>query len=314
MNQPIDRFLRLGLLHFMAYPVGDGRGPILETLERTVGDPDFEIVEVGWIRDPGVRAEARSLLDASGVEVKYAAHPRLLSHGLDLNAADEAARRRAVREMHEAIDEALALGASEVAFLSGPHPGDADEQSALDRLVQSIDEIAGRAATDGVRLAREVFDRNIDKRRLVGPAAVASDVARRVRERHPTFGLIVDLSHTPLLWETPAEALWPVREFLVHVHIGNCVRDDPAHVAFGDTHPRLGYPGGVNGPAEVAEFLATLFDVGYLDADGLRRASLSFEVKPVGNERPDLVVAASKRALREAWWRLPDLRAVEGGV
>lgn len=304
MIAPLERHVRLGLLHFMAYPVADGRGPILETLERLLRDPDFEIVEVAWMRDDGVREEARALLDASGVEVKYGAHPRLLQQRLDLGAAEEAARRRAVLEMHAAIDEALALGATEVSFLSGPYPGPEDEAAAIGRLVRSIDELAARAEGDGVRLALEVFDREVDKRCLVGPAATAREVAERVRERHAAFGLIVDLSHTPLLHETPAQALGPVRDHLVHAHVGNCVLGDPNHVAYGDTHPRLGYPGGSNGAEQVTEFLATLFEIGYLDASGARRSSLSFEVKPVGDERPDLVIAASKRVLREAWWRL----------
>jgi sugar phosphate isomerase/epimerase len=312
VNAPLARYVRLGLLHFMAYPVGSGTGPILETLEALLRDADFEVIEVSWMRDPGVRAEARALLDASGVEVKYGAHPRLLQGKLDLNALDESARRAAVLEVHEAIDEALELGAHEVSFLSGPYPGPAQEAEAVDALVRSIDELAARATPDGARLALEVFDRDVDKRCLVGPAALARQVAERVRERHESFGLVVDSSHTPLLFETPAQALEPVREFLVHAHIGNCVLEE-GHRAYGDTHPRLGYPGGVNGPAEVAEFLGALFDVGYLDASGARRASISFEVKPVGDERPELVVAASKRVLADAWWRL-EAPAVGGGA
>jgi sugar phosphate isomerase/epimerase len=311
MNEPLARYVRLGLLHFMAYPVGTGEGPILDTLERVLRDADFEVIEVAWMRDAGIRTEARSLLAASGVEVKYAAHPRLLQGRLDLNALDARERARAVREMHAAIDEALELGAREVSFLSGRFPGVAHEREAVEALLHSIEELAGRARDDGVALALEVFDRDIDKRCLVGPAALAREVAERVRETHPSFGLIVDLSHTPLLDETPLQALEPVRDHLVHAHIGNCVLEE-GHVAYGDTHPRLGYPGGVNGSAELAEFLAALFDIGYLDVAGAHRASISFEVKPVGDEAPDLVVAASKRVLADAWWRLdPPSRATQ---
>jgi sugar phosphate isomerase/epimerase len=309
VNESMHAYLRLGLLHFMAYPVGGGDGPILETLERVLADTDFDLVEVAWMRDAGVRAEARALLETAGVEVKYGAHPRLLTQGLDLNAGDEAARARAVREVHDAIDEALELGCSDVSFPSGRYPGPGAEPAALDALVRSLDELCTRAAADGVRLALEVFDRDVDKRLLVGPATTARSVAERVRERHPSFGVIVDLSHTPLLGESPIEALDPVREHLVHAHVGNCILE-ASHPAYGDTHPRLGHPAGVNGAAEVAEFLNALFAVGYLDAAGRRRATLSFEVKPVGNERPELVVAASKRVLREAWSRLEPPRPV----
>jgi sugar phosphate isomerase/epimerase len=309
VNAPMHAFIRLGLLHFMAYPVGGGDGPIVETLERVLADTDFDLVEVAWMHDATVRAEARSLLATAGVEVKYGAHPRLLTQGLDLNALDDEARVRAVREVHAAIDEALDLGCHDVSFPSGRYPGAAQEAAAVDALVRSLDELCARAERDGVRLALEVFDREVDKRLLVGPAHVARTLAERVRERHPSFGLIVDLSHTPLLGESPLEALGPVRDHLVHAHVGNCVLD-AAHPAYGDTHPRLGHPAGVNGPTEVAEFLDALFEVGYLDVAGERAATLSFEVKPIGDEHPDLVIAASKRVLREAWTRLAPRRAV----
>lgn len=315
MTGAMHEYVALGLLHFMAYPVGNGEGPILETLARVLADTDFELVEVAWMRDPGVRSEARAMLATAGVAVKYGAHPRLLTQGLDLNSLDGDARARAVREVHAGIDEALELGCTDVSFPSGRYPGADQEAAALDALVRSLDELCLRAEADGVTLALEVFDRAVDKRLLVGPAAVAATVADRVRERHPGFGLIVDLSHTPLLGESPLEALGPVREHLVHAHVGNCILDRD-HSAYGDTHPRLGHPAGVNGADEVAAFLAALFQVGYLGGGGRptghdrRRATLSFEVKPVGDERPELVVAASKRVLAEAWRRL----AVPGPV
>lgn len=304
---PLKQFVRLGLLHFMAYPVDSGEGPVLETLRRITSDADFEVVEVSWIKDPQVRAEARALLDASGMEVKYGAHPRLLRQRLDLNSRDGEARQAALREVHASIDESLELGATEVCVLSGPYPGPEHEEEALDLLVDSLVELGCRAESEGLGFSLEVFDREIEKRSLVGPAATARAVAERVKERYPAFGLVVDLSHTPLLGESPMEALAPVKEHLAHVHIGNCLLSDESHPAYGDKHPRLGYPGGVNGPAEVAEFLDALFEVGYLDPTGARRASVSFEVKPVGNEDPDAVVAASKRVLEDAWWRLARL-------
>lgn len=305
MKAPFERYARLGLVHNMAYPVAGGDGPILETLGRVLRDPDFEVVEIAWMRDPEVRREAARMLAASGVHAMYGAHPRILSQQRDLNALDDVVRARAVREIHEALDEALELGCREVCVLSGPYPGATLEAAALDALVASLVELGTRAERDGLALVLEVFDRDVDKRCLVGPAVVARSVAERVRERCPRFGLVVDLSHTPLLHETPRQALAPVAEHLRHVHIGNCVLDAD-HAAYGDTHPRLGYPGGASGAEQLAEFLSELFAIGYLDASGARRATVSFEVKPIGSEDPDLVVAASKRVLRDAWWRLTE--------
>ena len=51
-------------------------------------------------------------------------------------------------------------------------------------------------------------------------------------------------------------------------------------------------------------FLKTLFDVGYLKADGSSRAAVSFEIKPLPDEDQDVMLAAAKRKLGEAWQRL----------
>jgi hypothetical protein len=47
------------------------------------------------------------------------------------------------------------------------------------------------------------------------------------------------------------------------------------------------------------EYLKVLFEIGYLNPDN--RRFLSFEVKPVGDEDPDIVVANAKRVLNLAW-------------
>ncbi|HBR35650.1 MAG TPA: xylose isomerase, partial [Firmicutes bacterium] len=89
---------------------------------------------------------------------------------------------------------------------------------------------------------------------------------------------------------------------LWHVHIGNVVMKDPSMPAYGDVHPRFGFPNSENGVAEVTAFLRALFEVGYLQAG--KRPIVSFEVKPVGEEDPLLVIANAKRVLNEAWSKL----------
>jgi len=77
--------------------------------------------------------------------------------------------------------------------------------------------------------------------------------------------------------------------------------EDPSDPVYGDKHPRFGYPGGENDVGELTEFLRVLFEIGYLVKDGTRRGEISFEVKPVGEEDPEVTVANSKRKLEDAW-------------
>jgi hypothetical protein len=91
----------------------------------------------------------------------------------------------------------------------------------------------------------------------------------------------------------------PVRDVIRHVHIGNTVIKDPSQTAYGDTHPRFGFDGSENDVAQVAEFLRVLLFAGVLRKDD--PPFLSFEVKPWGDEDPELVIANAKRTLNQAW-------------
>jgi len=285
----------------MAHPVIKGEGPIIESLTELLADPFFEVIEISWIKDPAVRAEAKALLDSSGVSVKYGAQPRLLTQGLDINSLDAATRERAVAEMKAGLDEAAEMGITDFGLLSGPYPGAENEAAAMDALTVSMNEVCAYASDRGISVALEVFDRAIDKKCLIGPADSAREIAERVKATHPSFGLMVDLSHIPLLSESPAEALQPVQDHLVHIHIGNAYMDDQGDPAYGDMHPRFGYPGSANDVPEIVTFLNELFKIGYLKRDGSTRAAISFELKPVGAENPRTMIANGQRKLIEAW-------------
>jgi sugar phosphate isomerase/epimerase len=301
MKEPLHHYVRPGIVHFMAHPVIKGEGPIIESLTELLADPFFEVIEISWIKDPAVRAEAKALLDSSGVSVKYGAQPRLLTQGLDINSLDAATRERAVAEMKAGLDEAAEMGITDFGLLSGPYPGAENEAAAMDALTASMNEVCAYASDRGISVALEVFDRAIDKKCLIGPADSAREIAERVKATHPSFGLMVDLSHIPLLSESPAEALQPVQDHLVHIHIGNAYMDDQGDPAYGDMHPRFGYPGSANDVPEIVTFLNELFKIGYLKRDGSTRAAISFELKPVGAENPRTMIANGQRKLIEAW-------------
>jgi sugar phosphate isomerase/epimerase len=110
---------------------------------------------------------------------------------------------------------------------------------------------------------------------------------------------MVDLSHLPIIHESAHQSLIPVKDYIIHAHMGNCMMKDKNDPAYGDAHPRFGYPGGENDVEELVEYLKVLLEIGYLNP-GNRRI-LSFEVKPVGDEDPDIVVANAKRVLNLAW-------------
>ena len=304
MEKSLYSYIDPGIIHFMIYPETlEGEGPVLETLKKIALDDFFHAVEVTWIKDDEKRKKAASMLKSSQLEVYYGAQPRLLTQDLDLNSLKEEERKKAVKTIKEGVDEAVELNAEAVAFLSGKDVENAQKEKALDKLVASIEEICdyARSQDQDLGVVLEVFDTDIDKKALVGPAETARKVAERVKENYENFGLMVDLSHLPLLDETPEEALIPVRDHLVHIHIGNCILDK-THPAYGDSHPRFGLESGENDIKELKEFLQTLLDIGYLQKGNPR--TVSFEVKPLTGESSEIVIANAKRALRKAWAQL----------
>jgi sugar phosphate isomerase/epimerase len=300
----IYRYADVGLIHFMAYPeCGNGEGPILETLGKICADDYFTLVEITWIKDVEIRKAAKAMIAQSGMKCAYGGQPPQLSQKLNLNDPDEAGRRRAVEQIKANIDEAVEMGCGGLSFLSGRYPGAADKAKGLDLLYESVTEICEYARGKGnLPIALETFDQvDYGKNALLGPTVDAVAFAERVRAKYPSFGLLLDLSHMPLLGESPKDMLTPAKDVLVHVHIGNCVMGDASHPAYGDNHPCFGMAGGENGVDELAAFLEGLFEIGYLDGKTIR--PISFEVKPVAafGETSELVIANSKRTLNKAW-------------
>jgi len=59
-NCSIYRYMKLGIVHFKAYPqIVRGEGPIIETLKKLLEDDFWTAIEVGWMKDVKVRHEAR---------------------------------------------------------------------------------------------------------------------------------------------------------------------------------------------------------------------------------------------------------------
>ncbi len=297
MNGCLHSYCKVGIVSFMAFPAPYAAA---DATARIASDPFFGAIEVTRVGDAEQRAKVARVLAASHMVVGYGAQPVQLSGKLDLNSFDEDKRRAAVAEVKACVDEAYEMGATRLAVLSGPDPGVAKRAAALDTLVRSLKEICAYASGKGnLGITLEVFDREIDKKALVGSTADAVAVSRAVREQFPSFGLMIDLSHLPLQAETARDSLVAAKDHLVHVHIGNC-SVEVGNPAYGDLHPRFGIAGGSNDVPEVREFLRVLLDVGYL-GEGKQNV-VAFEVKPMfAEETPELVIANAKRTLLEAW-------------
>lgn len=300
MQESIHAYMKVGIIHFMAYPnTMKGEGPILETVKKIALDDYFDVIELTWIKDPEARKQVKRMLDTAHMTVAYGGQPRLLTTGLNINDLNEEGRKKAIATLKEGIDEACELGAVGFAFLSGKYE-ESRKEEAFKALVASTKELCAYAKSKGsLRVVHEIFDFDIEKKSIIGPTSLAKRYAEEVRKEYENFGLMVDLSHLPLVRESAKEAIYPIKDYLVHAHMGNCVVKSKDLPAYGDQHPRFGFPGSENDVDQLVEYLRVLKEIGFLNKQN--PPIVSFEVKPVGDEDPDLVIANAKRVLNRAW-------------
>ncbi|MFJ7513023.1 sugar phosphate isomerase/epimerase family protein [Peribacillus simplex] len=303
MLENLHNFMQVGIVHFMAYPNAISGEEYLHTLSTIIEDDFFSAVEIKSAPDEETAEQARRLLESSGVLVGFSGHPALIRNKADLNSIEKEERQRAVTLLKCAIDEAYQFGAKNFAFMSGKDPGQADREMAVGYLIESIQEVCQYARSKGdLEILLEPFDHQTDFQCLIGPSELAVEVAQEVRKVDPSFGLMVDLSHLPMLGETPEKALTTTRDYLKHAHMGNCLIDDSNNPLYGDKHPRFGYPGSEIDIPELTEYLRTLLNIGYLE-EGKNR-TLSFEIKPAPGESPKAIISQAKRKLRAAWLQI----------
>jgi sugar phosphate isomerase/epimerase len=295
--------MKVGLIHFMAFPACmKGEGPIEETVRRIACDDYFSAIEITWIKDPEVRTHVKRIIETSHMVVAYGGQPRLLTQGLNINHLDNAERAKAITTLKEGIDEAYEVGACGFGFLSGKYE-EATKERSYKALTESTKELCAYAKSKGnMKVVHEIFDYDIDKKSLVGPVSIAKRYAQDITKEFSNFGLMVDSSHIPMIHESYKENLTPIKDFIVHAHMGNTVIKDPGCTAYGDTHPRFGFPNSENDVDQLVEYLKMLIEIGYLNTKN--PPILSFEVKPWADEDPELVIANAKRVLNEAWARV----------
>ncbi|MGE5619943.1 MAG: sugar phosphate isomerase/epimerase family protein [Sphingomonadaceae bacterium] len=305
------KYLRLGVIQVMMFPDAAGNpARTLETAKQIFQDGFFGVLVVGRMDDETTKAVAKMARDAHA-DVGISAAPVVLGGKLNLASLDEDARRAAVEALRKSVDDAYVLGAPLVEVLDGAktYPGPEMEGRAVDQLVRSLQELCAyaeaKASGNPVWIGLETFDRSIDKRSLVGPSALAVEVAARVRASHTNFGLTIDMGHLPLIGESYRESLQTTKEYLIHAHLGSCIRDDANHPYYGDSHPAFGMEGGVADVAELTEFLSALHEIGYFEKQLPTGVPwLTFEVKPQPGQSSELLIANCKRTFKEAWAKL----------
>ena len=296
MKESIHKYFQVGTIQWMSYP---NREP-MESLKAIAKDDFFDAIELKGYGEKN--EEAKKLLEQSHLKVCYGAQPRLLGPKLNPNAIDEEERKKAEATLLEAVDEAEYLGAKGIAFLAGKWEKDTKEE-AYNQLLKTTRNVCSYAAAKGMNVELEVFDFDMDKAALIGPAPLAARFAADLRTSHSNFGLLVDLSHFPTTYETSRFVVQTLRPYITHLHFGNAVVKKGCD-GYGDLHPRFGYPNSANDTPELLDYLRVLKEEGFFRAEDPLVLSMEVTLRP--GEDEDIVLANTKRVLNRAWALLED--------
>lgn len=296
MKESIHKYFQIGTIQWMSYP---NRDP-MESLKAIAKDDYFDAIELKGFGEKN--AEAKAILDQSHLKVCYGAQPRLLGPKLNPNDIDEAGRKKAEATLIEAVDEAEYLGAKGIAFLAGKWE-EATKDQAYQQLLKTTRAVCSYAATKGMMVEIEVFDYDVDKAALIGPAPYAAQFAAEMRTTHNNFGLLVDLSHIPITRETSQFVIRTLRPYITHLHLGNAVVKEGCD-GYGDLHPRFGYPNSANDVPELLDYFQVLKEEGFFNAKEPYVLSMEVTLRP--GEDEDIILANTKRVINRAWALLED--------
>lgn len=308
MQESWRKYFRVGVIQFMMFtdsPGNDAR--TVETAKQVFEDDFFGTLAVGRMPDETMQT-LKTMAREAHASIAVSAAPFQLGNKLNLANLDEDARLAGIEALKKSVDDAYFYGSPILEVLDGgkSYPGPEQEAQAVDQLVRSLTELCKYAqskSTGGQPLwiLLETFDRTVEKKSLVGPSELAVEVAKRVRAECPNFGLTIDMGHLPLLEEGFAASLETVSEYIMHAHLGSCIKQ-AGNQYYGDSHPPFGIEDSVSDVAELTEFFRALNGIGYFEKKlPTGRPWVTFEVKPQAGQSPELVIANCKRVLKEAW-------------
>jgi sugar phosphate isomerase/epimerase len=309
MTPGIRDYARIGLVHHLLYPACTTDADFHErTLAEFAERDDIETFDCCLPFGDERRQRLISRIRACGkVHLGYAAH-LFPFRNLSLASTSDSDQGLAKLILTDQIRQAAAIGATGFVFATGgPTPERATEAN-REACAKMCRWLCAQLNEHGIAALLEPFDMTVDKCFLYGPSRVCADF---VAAGTDNFGIELDLAHVPLMGETFAQAIRNTAPHLRRVHLGNCVYKDHSHPRYGDTHPPIGLPGGEIDTPQLAEILALLLEVGFLNREG--RGDLVFEMTPWPGKSVDETVADTFARLDQAWQQVWANRPLPSG-
>jgi sugar phosphate isomerase/epimerase len=292
-------YLKIGLNHHLLYKkLISGPKDHARTLNEVIKDKRLEILDIWIPEEEPYRTEEIKLLKESGKDIYYnvgtrkgkeAAHPSTLS---------PEKRKYSIAFYKDEISRGIEAGCKKIIANSGPDVPD-NRKEAFEALVDFFCEICSFVPKDVIVMI-EPTDREMDKKKLIGPSSEAVMLAQRIHSAGcKNFASMVDMCHIPLMGEKIEHAMNVSKGYIRHIHLGNCIIKDKQNPLYGDKHPAWGLKDSEYDVEDIAKLLKTGIETRYFSKEN--RGSASFEMMAYEDMTPAESVDRFFEYLGKAW-------------
>ena len=230
-----------------------------EALEKTVHFLEgYSFSQLEFYIPPGHDSEIRRLFEKAGFSSVLVIVLALKGANYSLCSLDEEERGLAVNLLKSCLDRAMETGSHSVMLNSGFVPGYAPQgpvsfsqalpdqiRRSCDAYVNSIGEAGEYCEKRGyaVNILLEPGDSKVQSFQLLGPTERVLETTKRIRNGSQRYALTMDVAHLREEGEDVMSSLAQTLPWCDHIHLCNCLMDDPANPLYGDKHVDFDCPG-----------------------------------------------------------------------
>ena len=294
----------LGINHMFLYPESMTNGDVhTASLRELSANPTMDALDC-WVWASHAKEEIE-ILRNSGKQINYNIGDRVGDVPIFPATKDAGERAYAMDILRRETDFALESGAKKIIFGSGKDVPE-DRSEAQKRFTEFVMDWMRYIPKDVV-LTLEPTDRDIDKYFLYGDLKETCECVQTIRQAgFANLGILLDMGHIPIMYETLESAVDKSAKYLEHIHLGNCVIKNPSSPLYGDKHPCWGAEDGEYDEVDGARLVTLLKHAGYLSRGA--EQTISFEMRPLTGMNAEQTLEYLKN------WFVRTYASLKGGI
>ncbi len=236
------------------YPYCEEKGATAEILNKVANDGFYQAIEIDCHYEAEEREKIGSINKKQGWTVTQWLTSKIDKEKLDLSALDETMRAQSAQAIIRMLDKAAEMNVHNIAFISGPSPGEDLREKALDSFYRSLCEICAAARAYKIGVLVEPLDYKAHKRKALGKTEETVQLIQKVREAYDNLYFAFDTAHAALNEEDVQAAILKALPIMGQLHFSNAILDIN-DALYGDYHLPIDIETGFLNQAFIEELL-----------------------------------------------------------